>query len=307
MSDTPDVKKGVSRRMALKVLGGVPAVMAVPELASAAPPVPPAGPANTLAPAPGMPAVPAPAAAKGAYVPRFFSEGEWKTASMLADIILPRDARSGSATDARTVEYIDEYAAYWGGWVQPRLRGGLMWLDRECGLRFGKPFVDCTDAQRREVLELIAYPPKDEPVNRPDVGRSDTPARMGSAAVGHPEKEPPPQPSDGPPSRVPLSEPEKQATQYSAGIAFFTLFGLAFLLHAITGARAFSAQEAEHGGAGVSAWEYVHRSQFWFESLQNWQSEFLAVAAIVVFTIFLRQQGSPESKPVHAPHHQTGS
>jgi hypothetical protein len=42
--------------------------------------------------------------------------------------------------------------------------------------------------------------------------------------VGHPEKEPPPQPSDGPPSRVPLGEPEKQATQYSAGIAFFTLF-----------------------------------------------------------------------------------
>ena len=57
----------------------------------------------------------------------------------------------------------------------------------------------------------------------------------------------------------------------------------------------------------MSTWEYLHRAQFWFESLQNWQSEFLAVAAIVILTIFLRQQGSPESKPVHAPHHQTGS
>jgi hypothetical protein len=50
----------------------------------------------------------------------------------------------------------------------------------------------------------------------------------------------------------------------------------------------------------------LFRSQFWFESLQNWQSEFLAVAAIVLFTIFLRQRGSPESKPVHAAHSFTG-
>ena len=57
-----------------------------------------------------------------------------------------------------------------------------------------------------------------------------------------------------------------------------------------------------------SAWsQYVTTSQFWFESFQNWQSEFLAVAAIVVLTIFLRQRGSPESKPVHAPHAKTGS
>jgi hypothetical protein len=225
MSDTPDVKKGVPRRVALKVLGGLPVAMtAMPDIASAATP-PVSGPANTLAPAPGMPAPPPVAAAKGAYVPKFFSEEEWKTASLLADMVIPRDERSGSATEARTVEYIDEYAAYWGGWVQPRLRGGLMWLDRECGLRFEKPFADCTEAQRREVLDLIAYPPKDEPVDRPDVGRRDTPAQTGAAAVGHPEKEPPPEPAAaGPPSPVPVREPEKHATQYSAGIAFFTLF-----------------------------------------------------------------------------------
>jgi hypothetical protein len=48
-------------------------------------------------------------------------------------------------------------------------------------------------------------------------------------------------------------------------------------------------------------------SEFWFQSLQNWQSEFLAVVSIVVLSIWLRQKGSPESKPVDAPHSQTGS
>jgi hypothetical protein len=50
----------------------------------------------------------------------------------------------------------------------------------------------------------------------------------------------------------------------------------------------------------------MRTSQFWFESLQNWQSEFLAVLAIVVLSIWLRQHGSPESKPVDAPHSETG-
>jgi hypothetical protein len=52
--------------------------------------------------------------------------------------------------------------------------------------------------------------------------------------------------------------------------------------------------------------EFVTTSQFWFESFQNWQSEFLAVGSIVVLTIFLRQKGSPESKPVHETHSSTG-
>jgi hypothetical protein len=53
--------------------------------------------------------------------------------------------------------------------------------------------------------------------------------------------------------------------------------------------------------------EYAASHRFWFESLQNWQSEFLAIWAMVVLSIFLRQRGSPESKPVDAPHRQTGS
>lgn len=232
MSDTNGTKKGVSRRVALKVLGSLPvAIAAAPELASAAPPSAPPPPTNTLSPAPGMPPPPPVAAAKGAYVPKFFSEEEWKTASVLADMIIPRDERSGSATDARTIEYIDEYAAYWSGWVQPRLRGGLMWLDRECNQRFGRPFAECAVEERRQLLDLIAYPPKDEPSRRPDVGQREPTAQIGAAAVGHPEKEPPPPPTaaprtemEGPPSLVPRVEPEKHATAYSAGIAFFSLF-----------------------------------------------------------------------------------
>jgi hypothetical protein len=93
----------------------------------------------------------------------------------------------------------------------------------------------------------------------------------------------------------------------SLSIAFFTLFVLSWLAHAATGAREYSAEQISHGSEPVTVWEYLHRSQFWFESMQNWQSEFLAVASIVFLSIYLRQQGSPESKPVHAPHRQTGS
>jgi len=93
----------------------------------------------------------------------------------------------------------------------------------------------------------------------------------------------------------------------SLSIAFLSLFLVSWGLHAWTGAREYSADQVAHGGQSVSVPQFVTRAQFWFESLQNWQSEFLAVAAIVVLTVFLRQQGSPESKPVHAPHASTGT
>jgi hypothetical protein len=88
-------------------------------------------------------------------------------------------------------------------------------------------------------------------------------------------------------------------------IAFALLFLAAFLIHAISGAHEFSAEQVAHGEPGVSTLSYLQTSRFWFESLQNWQSEFLAVFAIVVLTVFLRQRGSPESKPVAAPHSAT--
>lgn len=95
--------------------------------------------------------------------------------------------------------------------------------------------------------------------------------------------------------------------EHSLSVALLGLFLLAFVGHLVTGARAFNAEQLKHGEAAVSTIGYLFRSQFWFESLQNWQSEFLAVGVLVVLSIFLRQRGSTESKPVHAPHAATGS
>jgi hypothetical protein len=65
-------------------------------------------------------------------------------------------------------------------------------------------------------------------------------------------------------------------------------------------------ERALDGLAPLGFPEFLSSSEFWFQSLQNWQSEFLAVGAIVLLSIWLRQRGSPESKPVSAPHGQTG-
>ncbi|MDQ0894537.1 DUF6766 family protein [Agromyces ramosus] len=93
----------------------------------------------------------------------------------------------------------------------------------------------------------------------------------------------------------------------SLAIFFFVLFGLSFWFHAVGGAEAYSEEQLEHGLPAVSTIEFLGTSQFWFESMQNWQSEFLAVAAIVGASVYLRQRGSPESKPVATPHHETGA
>ena len=95
--------------------------------------------------------------------------------------------------------------------------------------------------------------------------------------------------------------------EHSLAIAFFVLFFASWALHAMGGAKAFNEQQVQHGEAAISVWRYVTTSQFWFESMQNWQSEFIAVAAIVGLSIFLRQRGSAESKPVAEPHRHTGA
>jgi hypothetical protein len=94
--------------------------------------------------------------------------------------------------------------------------------------------------------------------------------------------------------------------EHSLLIFFAVLFLLAMALHAVGGAGAYSEEQLQHGGEAVTVLEYLGTAQFWFESMQNWQSEFLAVAAIVWASIRLRERGSPESKPVAAPHSQTG-
>jgi hypothetical protein len=93
----------------------------------------------------------------------------------------------------------------------------------------------------------------------------------------------------------------------SLAAALFTLFAMSFALHALGGATAYNQDASEHGGQTVSVLRFVTTSEFWYQSFQNWQSEFLSVGTLVVLGIFLRQQGSPESKPVAAPYSETGT
>jgi hypothetical protein len=93
----------------------------------------------------------------------------------------------------------------------------------------------------------------------------------------------------------------------SLSATLLALFVLSFVLHAHSGAALYNEENAETGQAPVSAVAYLATSRFWFESFQNWQSEFFSIGAMTVLTIFLRQKGSPESKPLDSADSQTGS
>ncbi|HEY0241495.1 MAG TPA: gluconate 2-dehydrogenase subunit 3 family protein [Gemmatimonadaceae bacterium] len=103
--------------------------------------------------------------AQAPYVPKFFTRPEWQTVRMLVDYVIPRDEKSGSATDAKVPEYMD--------WLlndkeasadsKVAMRGGLAWLDLQASERFGKTFVTATDSQRRQILDDIAWPKKAKP------------------------------------------------------------------------------------------------------------------------------------------------
>jgi hypothetical protein len=94
----------------------------------------------------------------------------------------------------------------------------------------------------------------------------------------------------------------------SLSIALLALFAASFALHAYGGAKDYNQEQAAHGETEmVTTLEYIGTSRFWFESFQNWQSEFFSMGMMVVLSIFLRQKGSPESKPVDSPHSETGN
>jgi len=95
--------------------------------------------------------------------------------------------------------------------------------------------------------------------------------------------------------------------QNSLSIALFLLFFVSFVLHAVGGAKEYNQEQTEHGQPTVSTVEFMGTSEFWFQSFQNWQSEFLSIGAMVLFSVYLRQKGSPESKPVDAAHSDTGT
>jgi hypothetical protein len=89
-------------------------------------------------------------------------------------------------------------------------------------------------------------------------------------------------------------------------IAMGLIFLASWFGHSVTGWSSYNANQLEHEQAPVSWNEYVRGAEFWETTLQNWQSEFLAVGSMAVLSIYLRQRGSPESKPVGAAHESTG-
>src|SRR5438552_14163415 len=93
------------------------------------------------------------------YKPKFFTAHEYATVAVLVDLIIPKDERSGSATDAGVPEFMDFMMI-----DQPRrqvaMRGGLALVDRMCEERFDKRFLDCSDEQRRAALDTLAFPAK---------------------------------------------------------------------------------------------------------------------------------------------------
>ena len=149
-------EKVISRRRALQVLGAVPVAAAIGQQ--------PGQQQKPLTPAvtPQVPTAPSATPRAGVAGPRFFNNHEWKTVRVLVDYVIPRDKRSGSATDAKVPEYIDYLLSEKDASLnaQTAWHGGLAWLDTESQKRFGHTFIQAADAQRRAILDDIAYPEK---------------------------------------------------------------------------------------------------------------------------------------------------
>jgi gluconate 2-dehydrogenase gamma chain len=145
----------IGRRGLLKLMGAVPVAAALP-LAR-----------GEEKPAPGPPGQAR--AKRAAFTPRFFTTPEYATVRALADMVIPRDERSGGATDALVPEFLDFILTDPMANDRERerrqtaMRGGLAWLDAECGRRFAKTFLECGEGERTRVLDDIAWPEKARP------------------------------------------------------------------------------------------------------------------------------------------------
>jgi hypothetical protein len=90
-------------------------------------------------------------------------------------------------------------------------------------------------------------------------------------------------------------------------VLMVTIWLGSWFVQSVTGWSVYNSDQHEHGDPGVGYWRFLGTADFWEATLQNWQSEFLAVGSMAVFAIYLRQRGSPESKAVGAPHSATGT
>lgn len=99
----------------------------------------------------------------GAFAPQFFTAHEWETVRTLVDIVLPKDERSGSATDAGVPEYMDFLMTDGSDNQRLAMRGGLAWLDIQTRKRFKKAFKECVAEERKTILDAIAWPARATP------------------------------------------------------------------------------------------------------------------------------------------------
>jgi len=144
MSEIENGKRNIKRRDMLKVLSAVPAATLVP-LGTA-----------VAAQQKGAGATAAQAASE--YQRKVFNDHEWETVKVLSDLIIPADERSSGATKAGVPEFIDDWLNFKGGRLKAEILGGLTWLDVECNRKFGHNFIGCTAAQKKKILDRIAYP-----------------------------------------------------------------------------------------------------------------------------------------------------
>jgi hypothetical protein len=93
---------------------------------------------------------------------------------------------------------------------------------------------------------------------------------------------------------------------HSLSLAFLCLFAGAFTAHLITGCDKYNDELTQHGEPAICALQFLTNAEFWFESLQNWQSEFLGVFSVILLSIWLREKGSPESKAMGSANSETG-
>jgi len=145
----------ITRRNALKIIGATPVAAGIGLTDAAG--------GEQAHKQHGTPAAkPAASGRKSAYKPKFFTAHEWATVALLSNIVIPKDERSGSATDAGVPEFIDFMMMDRPDGQVP-MRGGLRWLDAESNTRFGKTFIESTDGQRTALVDDLAYPRKARP------------------------------------------------------------------------------------------------------------------------------------------------
>jgi hypothetical protein len=132
--------------------------------------------------------------------------------------------------------------------------------------------------------------------------------QKGSAESNDPDKpEPPRSVSKNSPWAVRRGGWVRRIYSHSLSLSFALLFAVSFWLHAVSSTRLENEERQRRAEQAITLSQHLGGSKFWFESFQNWQSEFLAIGSMVVLSIFLREKNSPESKPVEAPHAETGA